>query len=168
MATQHDISGAWRGSYTQDGGQHGIRMDVAQRGQSFVGQMHDDDTLLSGKVDVTLVDEAGSSLGVVGCDTLGLLPELSIVEGEVEGDRVTLSKRYQGTHSVTLWNDEGEGVKQELPQHVVLYEGLLDESGQRLSGRWRIPRPTAEAEPDDDVVASMDGSFELLRQSSRQ
>lgn len=47
MGKATDFSGRWRGFYEQGGSRHGISMIVAQRGQSVMGRMRDDDTLLT-------------------------------------------------------------------------------------------------------------------------
>ena len=47
--TAIDLTGTWTGHYQQNGGRHGITMQIVQRGQSFVGRMRDDDTILSGR-----------------------------------------------------------------------------------------------------------------------
>jgi len=152
-----DISGSWAGYYEQDGGRHGISMEVAQRGGGFVGRMRDEDTLLSGHAQVQAVDEDGAPAGTVDLETMGVLPEFSTVEGDVEGRCVTFEKRYQGTHSVTAWVDDGEEAQFEIPAHVVRYAGELDEGGRRLRGEWRI---RSVEDSGEDAV----GTFELLRQ----
>lgn len=158
MGSGFDISGRWSGYYEQDGGRHGISMEVAQRGAGFVGRMRDEDTLLSGTTQVPTVDEDGAPTGTVDLETMGVLPEFSIVEGDVEGRCVSFEKRYEGTHSVTAWVEEGEEAQFEIPGHVVRYRGELDAGGDRLCGEWRI-RCGDDAGEGDAV-----GAFELLRQ----
>lgn len=158
MEPGFDISGRWAGYYEQEGGRHGISMEVAQRGGGFVGRMRDEDTLLSGRADVPAIDEDGAETGTVALETMGVLPEFSTVEGDVEGGRVTFEKRYEGTHSVTAWIDDGEEAQFEISGHVVRYDGALDGDGARLLGEWRIR--CGDEDGDGDAV----GTFELRRQ----
>ena len=163
MEQAYEISGRWRGFYEQDGRRHGISMEVAQRGSGFVGQMRDEDTVLSGRAEVPTVDEDGAQTGTIDLETMGVLPEFSVVEGDVDGVRVTFDKRYEGTHKVTAWLEEGEEAQFEIESHLVRYEGLLDEGGARLRGTWRI-RCGEDGGDDGDGDGDASGAFELLRQ----
>ncbi|MCK5942047.1 MAG: hypothetical protein KAI24_08775 [Planctomycetes bacterium] len=158
MERATDISGRWRGHYEQDGGRHGISMEVAQRGGSFVGRMRDEDTVLSGTAKVPTIDEQGTENGSVDFETMGVLPEFSIVEGDVDGRSVAFVKRYEGTHSVVAWIDEGEEAQFEIPGHLVHYQGELVDDGSKLTGEWRIR--CGDERGDGDAV----GTFELIRQ----
>jgi hypothetical protein len=80
--TAFDLSGAWSGWYEQNGGRHGISMQVAQRGGSFVGRMRDADTVLASRGEVRA--EVGDGDGderrttVIGeAEMLSTLPENS-------------------------------------------------------------------------------------------
>ena len=158
MTQAVDISGRWRGYYEQDGGQHGISMKVAQRGQGFVGQMRDQDTLLSGAAEVQGVDEAGDDDVAVAVEQMSVLPEFSLVEGDVDGARVVFDKRYQGTHSITAWVDEDVEARFDIFGHTVRYEGELDARGEQLRGAWRIAGDSAAG------TAGATGTFVLVRQ----
>ena len=57
--TPHHLTGTWRGYYEQNGQRRGISMRVAQRGDSFVGAMHDDETMWVTKEDY---DEHGAQI----------------------------------------------------------------------------------------------------------
>lgn len=152
-----DISGIWRGHYEQAGGRHGIAMQVVQRGESFVGRMRDDDTLISGAVTVHAeghVDARGQPL-VLEAETLGSLPEHSVVEGEVHGDFVEFDKRYLGVHRISSWIG-GREFHHELADHRVRYAGRLDADGAVLRGRWSL-----HGCPPDGPGCS--GAFELRR-----
>ena len=164
MERAFDISGSWRGHYVQGGGRHGISMEVAQRGQSIVGRMRDEDTVLSGRAEVPTVDEEGAQTGTIDLETMGVLPEFSVVEGDVDGVRVTFDKRYEGTHKVTAWIEEGEEAQFEIESHLVRYEGELDEGGARLRGTWRIRCGDEDDEAACDGDDDASGAFELLRQ----
>ena len=158
MERAFDISGRWRGHYEQDGGKHGITMEVAQRGGSFVGRMRDEDTMMSGTTRMPVVDEEGAEAGVLDLETMGELPEFSIVEGDVEGDHIGFDKRYEGTHTVTAWNEDVVEAQFEITEHRVRYEGQIAPDGSCLRGEWRIPCG------DDDGNGDAVGSFELFRQ----
>jgi len=157
MTTGFDITGSWRGHYEHDGGRHGIGMRVAQRGESFVGRMSDDDTVLSSSQQVACIVEADGSTELAQVETMGVLPEFSIVEGTVDGDRVVFDKRYQGKHTITVWVPDRGEMHHEIPEHTVRYEGRLDDGGQRLLGEWRIP---SLIEGGKDAT----GAFELVRE----
>jgi len=158
MERAFDISGRWRGHYEQDGGRHGISMEVAQRGGSFVGRMRDEDTMMSGTARMPVVDEEGAETGTVDLETMGELPEFSIVEGDVEGGHVGFDKRYEGTHTVTAWSEDVVDAQFEIPGHVVRYEGEIAADGSCLRGEWRI------AIGDEDGSGDAVGTFELFRQ----
>lgn len=151
-----DITGAWRGFYEQDGGRHGISMDVVQRGVSFVGRMRDEDTLLSGTAEITRVDEDGAEIELPPIETMGVLPEFSIVEGTVTGEQVGFDKFYQGKHEVTVWGGGHGEAHHETSEHRVRYDGRLDGGARRIRGEWRI---VSQGEDFEDEV----GGFELAR-----
>lgn len=101
-----DISGHWKGFYEQGGARHGIAMQVAQRGQSFVGRMADETTLLMSRLsdaDHELLQRVIREPLAAPPDLLTSLPEHSTVEGEVLGDVVRFDKRYLGTQLRGLW-----------------------------------------------------------------
>ena len=89
-------------------------------------------SVLSGRAEVPTVDEEGAQIGTIDLETMGVLPEFSVVEGDVDGVRVTFDKRYEGTHKVTAWLEEGEEAQFEIESHLVRYEGLLDEEQVKL------------------------------------
>ena len=161
MANARNVSGDWQGHYEQDGGRHGIRMQVAQVGQSFVGEMRDEDTVLSGRSEIAVYDEAECAAEAVELETMGVLPERSIVEGTVEGDRVVFDKCYQGAHTQSAWIDGGDEMHLEVPAHTVRYEGELEPGGDVLRGRWSIP---GEVGDDGEPVELASGTFELRRE----
>ena len=70
MEQAYEISGRWRGFYEQDGRRHGISMEVAQRGSGFVGQMRDEDTVLSSGTEVPAVDGAGDAGSAVAVEQM--------------------------------------------------------------------------------------------------
>jgi hypothetical protein len=155
MTARFDISGAWRGFYEHDGGRHGISMQVAQRGESFVGRMRDHDTVLSGSKQIARIVKDDGSTEMAEVETMGVLPEHSIVEGTVDGDGVGFDKRYQGTHTISVWVPGRGGADHEIAEHTVRYEGRLRDGGKRLIGEWRIPSPGGR-----DAT----GAFELVRE----
>lgn len=146
-----DLSGSWRGHYEHGGGRHGIEMKVAQHGASFAGEMRDEDTLIAGTCDVS--DDASEP----AFEMMTSLPDRSVVEGEIAGDRVTFVKRYLGAQRTSGWND-GEEFHLEVEGHRVLYAGRLDAQGEKIRGQWRIPSPFPGER--DEV-----GAFELHRGS---
>ena len=158
MTDSIDVSGAWRGSYEQGGSQHGISMRVVHKGQSIVGSMRDDDTLLIGASEDELADlrEIVQTGGDQHPEIVTTLPESSVIEGDVVGGTVTFVKRYQGVHRASLWI-AGSAVDIETPDHCVQYRGLLEQGGAVIRGRWRIP-------PFDGDGEEATGAFELRRQ----
>jgi len=165
--TPHHLTGTWRGYYEQNGQRRGISMRVAQRGDSFVGAMHDDETMWVTKEELQPVDPDEISIGPVAVEMLTVLPSESTIEGEVTGSRVTFEKRYRGKHSFTVFFDhkelmpgaEGQATANaEIESHRVIYEGELDEAGNAITGIWRIPPP--EEMPDIDEEQ---GAFLLQR-----
>ena len=87
-----------------------------------------------------------------------------VVEGDIEGGHVGFDKRYEGTHKVTAWIEEGEEAQFEIESHLVRYEGELDEGGARLRGTWRIRCGDEDDEAAGDGDDDASGAFELLRQ----
>jgi hypothetical protein len=150
-----DLTGAWRGHYEQAGLRHGISMRVAQSGQSFVGTMRDDDTLLMSAVKVEWDDDVPPEERhpIGDAEVVTSLPEGSIVEGRVEGQQVEFEKRYQGAQRTTIWVD-GRATSHELPSHSVLYRGQLADDAT-LRGEWSITSP--------DGGDGERGAFELRR-----
>ena len=157
MTTAADITGSWRGHYEQSGGRRGISMQVVQKGQSFVGRMRDAETLLSGSAELLRVDADGVELEPLRMESVGELPEYSIVEGSVVGDHVEFDKVYQGAHRITVWVPGHGEAQHEIPEHRVTYRGRLQAGATVLRGEWRIRAPR----PDLDGAV---GSFELRRQ----
>ncbi len=162
MEQAYEISGRWRGFYEQDGRRHGISMEVAQRGSGFVGQMRDEDTVLSSGAEVPAVDGAGDVGSAVTVEQMSVLPEFSVVEGDVDGARVAFDKRYQGTHSITAWVDEEAEARFDIFDHRVRYEGQLDADGRGIRGTWHIAGQAAGADHAGTPDAS--GAFVLFRQ----
>ena len=136
-----DLSGDWEGHYVQDGRAHGISMRVVQRGQSFVGEMRDADTLLAGsqKLDRTTMGGDTMAERLFGeVEILAELPERSVVEGEVQGRVVTVTKTYQGpTHTSVRLAGKTEIVLQ-VTGHAVRYLGTVAYDGRELAGHWSI------------------------------
>jgi hypothetical protein len=131
-----DLSGSWQGHYLQSGGRHGISMRVVQRGQSFVGHMHDASTILAGR---TRMQTENS--GTTEVELLSTLPADSTVEGEVDGRRVTFMKSYRGKATTSVFVPDRGPMQFEFPGHQVHYIGILDDSGHVLHGHWSIPGP---------------------------
>lgn len=146
-----DLTGAWRGHYVQAGREHGISMRVAQRGQSLVGAMRDDETLWISHD--TLVREGAEPVSHP-VDVVTELPADSVLEGDVLGRAVSFVKRYRGTHTFTLLLGD-QSVSASVEGHKVLYRGELDDSGRVLRGEWTIP--TSDGEDGES------GAFELRR-----
>jgi hypothetical protein len=154
--TTHDLTGDWRGHYEQAGGRHGIRMVVAQKGQSLVGRMQDDDTVLMGTVRVPLATRKdGSPLTTGEAELVTTLPESSRIEGDVDGARVAFTKSYQGSQRTVMWMG-GNSMEIEIPSHSVAYRGELDADGSTLRGEWRLR--------SRDGVPGERGAFELRRE----
>ena len=63
-----DLTGCWRGHYEQDGARHGIALEVAHKGESIVGRMRDEDTLMMGSMVVQGEDEHGARRAGVHAD----------------------------------------------------------------------------------------------------
>jgi hypothetical protein len=157
--TAIDLTGTWTGHYQQNGGRHGITMQIVQRGQSFVGRMRDDDTILSGRETL----HAQPSKGKPGqgdvlaeAEVLSTLPEHSTVEGEVEGRIVTFTKCYQGKSTTSVWVPDKAAMTFEIPGHRVAYLGTLDLAGNEIHGHWKI----AGASPEERALRDR---FELRR-----
>lgn len=168
MGKANDFGGSWRGFYEQGGSRHGISMIVAQRGQSVVGRMRDDDTLLTTARPQQVIveahdrehdgehDEAPPQLErLAQLETIAVLPEFSSIEGDADGDLLVFEKRYLGPHEVTSWIDGHAEAHYTLHDHRVRYEGTLDATGEQLSGRWLLGSPEAP---------QMTGRFELRRE----
>lgn len=132
-----DLTGTWRGHYEQ-GGRHGIEMHVEHRGDVFVGWMRDVDTLTMTTCPRKVVDEHGDEVEDGELDVVTSLPETSLIEGLVEVHRVTFVKRYQGAQRFEVWDDGRVVHRAEFDEVRVVYEGTLDETGDLLTGRWRI------------------------------
>jgi hypothetical protein len=145
-----DLTGTWSGHYCQNSGRHGIRMQVIQRGQSFVGRMQDASTVLAGREQIP-VDGGQPTMAEV----MSTLPADSTVEGEVEGRVVTFLKSYRGKATTDLWVPDRGSMTFEFPGHQVHYLGTLDATGTVLSGSWHILGP--------DGVAPQRDRFELRR-----
>ena len=141
VTTHADLSGDWEGHYVQDGRTHGITMRVAQRDQSFVGEMRDADTLLAGSQKLDRAAMGGDTMAerLFGeIEILAELPERSIVEGEVQGRVVTFTKTYQGpTHTSVRLAGKTEIVLQ-VTGHAVRYLGTVATDGRELAGHWSI------------------------------
>jgi hypothetical protein len=158
--TTIDLSGSWRGHYTQNGRRHGISMQVVQRGQSFVGRMRDDDTLLASTEKLMAPASAGQPQQLLAeAEVLSTLPEHSIVEGEIDGTIVTFVKRYQGSSTTSVWVDGKADMTIEVPGHRVNYRGTASNAGTVLRGDWSIPAPSPER-------TELRDRFELTRQPS--
>lgn len=154
-----DLTGRWRGHYEQDGVRHGIALEVAHRGESIVGRMRDDDTLMMGSMVVQGEDEHGARRALGEAETMTSLPEWSIVEGTVTGTAIEFEKRYQGVHTNTL-RLPGRGEWQmKVADHRVVYAGQLDADGSTMHGQWRIP-PLEAGGPEAR------GGFELRREGT--
>jgi hypothetical protein len=138
--TTLELTGTWSGHYEQNGRGHGISMRVVQRGQSFVGEMRDADTVLASRETLPARPMGpGGGLEVVGeADVLSTLPEVSIVEGEVTGRVVVFAKQYQGKSTVSILMRNRKAMTFEAPGHRVLYRGILAASGVEISGTWSI------------------------------
>jgi hypothetical protein len=138
MAT-FQLTGTWSGYYEQSGCRHGISMQVVQRGQSFVGAMRDEDTVLASR-ELLRTRPAGGGTEMIGeAEVLSTLPERSIVEGEVTGRTVAFVKQYQGTSTTSIRVGNRKTVSIEVPDHQVSYRGALDASGEEMVGTWSIP-----------------------------
>lgn len=139
MAT-FQLTGTWSGYYEQSGCRHGISMQVVQRGQSFVGAMRDEDTVLASRELVRTRSGNGDATELVGeAEVLSTLPERSIVEGEVTGRTVAFVKQYQGTSTTSIRVGNRKTVSIEVPGHQVFYRGAVDASGDEVAGTWSIP-----------------------------
>ena len=146
MVGPFDLTGTWRGYYEQAGRRHGIVLLVAQKGAAIVGRMRDEDTLLMHGVQVD--DGGGEATAVTQ------LPENAIVEGDVRGNGVRFTKRYQGSQKTHFWRDGRSGARLEIRGHTVQYIGVIDQGGDVLRGVWRVtPREQ--------------GPFELRREQAR-
>jgi len=132
-----NLSGTWRGHYEQDG-PHGIELHIEHRGEVFVGWMRDLDPLTMGTCPRKVFDEHGDEVVDGEFDIVSSFPETSLVEGVVEGDDVRFLKQYQGTQHFEVWH-RGHAVQRVEADNVrVVYEGILDATGDVLTGRWRI------------------------------
>ncbi|MGB3967812.1 MAG: hypothetical protein WBO45_13855, partial [Planctomycetota bacterium] len=145
--------------YQQNGGRHGITMQVVQRGQSFVGSMRDADTVLASRARMQQEPAGGGKGRTAEVDVLSTLPEHSTIEGEVEGRLVEFVKSYQGKSSTSVWGPGGKSMTVESPGHRVHYRGTLDATGSVLRGVWRIRPREADDEPLRD-------QFELRRRGT--
>lgn len=131
-----DLTGTWQGYYLQGGGRHGITMRVVQRGQSFVGHMHDSSTILAGSTRMQTDGDTSTEV-----ELLSTLPADSTVEGEVEGHRVVFVKNYRGKATTSVFVPDRGPMQFEFPGHQVKYVGTLDGAGRILHGHWSIPGP---------------------------
>ncbi len=154
MTNAADLTGEWRGHYEQDG-RHAIAMQVEQRGRIFVGWMRDSDTLTLGTARTYDIDEDEDAPIATGeCDVAFALPEISVIEGVVEGRRVRFLKRYQGTHTISALT-AADLPPIAIEDHRVVYEGELDAAGATITGQWTVPAPYG--------LPATTGSFELRR-----
>lgn len=149
------MTGTWRGHYEQDG-LHPIEMQVEQRGAIFTGWMRDRDTLTLGTAPVYDIDPQKEAwVEVDQCDFAAMLPELSVIEGTIDGRSVTFLKKYQGTATSSFWQ-RGHAIEHKTNDaHQVVYAGALDETQQTLRGHWRIGAPHG--------LPATTGAFELRR-----
>ncbi|MBM4062735.1 MAG: hypothetical protein FJ265_16820 [Planctomycetes bacterium] len=152
-----DLTGTWTGHYEQHGGRHGITMTVVHKGSALMGQMRDADTVSLGSARVLHTEGEGGQVLVLGdAETMWTLPERSVIEGSVDGNRVVFEKRYLGEHVLSVWF-RGRTERETLPDHRVWYEGEVVEQGNVLRGQWRIP---ARIEGGPEAR----GGFELRRE----
>jgi len=142
--TTFDLTGAWSGHYEQHGGRHGITMRVAQRGQSFVGEMRDADTVLASRETMLALPAAngGGAEAEGEAEVLSTLPERSIGKGHGPERVVVFVKQYQGKSTTSIRIRDRKAKTFEAPGHRVVYRGTLDATGSVLSGTWQIPVPT--------------------------
>jgi len=153
MAQPLDLTGQWVGSYGQHGRQHPIRAELTQEGEHLTGTMHDEVTDFE-----TSVFEAAADAGLPpGMDeqiearlrelfpevvrapvrSAMRLPPTSILKGRLRGQVVTFAKTYQGEHFSGFRVGEKE-VGQVVEEHVVQYQGQVDDKGLVLEGGWWI------------------------------
>lgn len=90
------------------------------------------------------------------------LPERSRISGSVSGDRIELTKRYDGSQTI-VWLSEGKEIaKETVPNHEVLYRGAFDQGGEVVDGEWCVRRKGLLG-----VFGKVDGegSFHLVRRT---
>lgn len=106
------LAGEWRGVYLGGGAPNEFDITLTQRGQQLTGTTTERNVFTGGAAQFLL----------------------ATVVGSVNGDRMALTKTYDGTAGVS---------------HSVEYEGRIQPGGRRIVGTWRIGATT--------------GAFEMVR-----
>lgn len=169
MAAAQDLTGEWTGFYRQHDHVRPISARLVQDGDVLTGTMSDVETDFEMTV-TELAQEAALPPGADEVITAKLrevmpeatgpiravakLPEHSVVEGRINGDRVEFIKTYQGEHF------SGYRVGEQLvgiphANHQVLYSGMA--FGDVIEGKWLICAGQG---------TRAEGDFELRRRTS--
>ncbi len=153
---EFDISGEWVGDYSQSDRRSPIRATLQQEGQRLSGTMVD----LRTSSDRSLFDAVAEAGLPPGTDeqideqvrrllqandkepirARAVLPEQSLLNGQVRGRSVRFTKIYQGQHIVGYQLGD-RGIAQVIERHAVEYSGRLAVDGQSIQGQWTIHDP---------------------------
>ena len=172
MDIECDLSGTWSGHYVQRDVAHAITAEFHQHGECVTGTMCDADvqhesSLFEAAIEAGLppgADEQiadrlrslfpGAAQGPIRYEVQ--FPSESVVTGTVRGGVLTFLKTYKGQYFAGYRVGERR-VGRVIEQHVVHYQGHINDLGDLIQGQWWI-----DAEPSQGVGRA-DGSFVLRR-----
>jgi hypothetical protein len=170
-----DLSGVWRGYYTQHGQMRPICAVFEQDGGHLSGRMNDEVTGyelpvsemcmeegLPPGTDERIVEQVRELLPGARYEPVMAeveLPADSLLDGEVDGDAVRFLKVYQGRYFTGYRVGSlrvgifGEGQE-------VHYRGLLSPEGNEIEGQWLL-----HGVPEKGMVRT-EGAFVLRRETA--
>lgn len=169
-----DLSGTWRGYYTQHGKERPISARFEQEGFQIVGRMNDELTEFESTVSEMAMDQGltpGADERIVEkirelCPWVSqeqiraesVLPSDSLLNGEIEGLAIRFRKTYQGQFfSGYRVGDVRVGITGE--DHEVYYQGRISPDGMEIEGKWLL------REGLDHDGPRAEGGFYLRRQT---
>lgn len=174
-----NMTGRWVGFYryrSEELGFFPITAEIRQEGNRITGEMYDQITELSDRLDRKLelmgddippalrarLQRNMAQLGTGEIVMNSRLPDTSDIEGMIDGGLVRFTKSYRGSHTYN-WSVGGRIIGAgERPHHRVYYSGRFDGEGRSIAGEWLI-RMTGLL--GRFLPPSARGGFELYKKS---
>lgn len=173
MAAIFDVTGKWEGFYLQNDRKAPISAEFVQSAERIAGWMADGEP----EYDMSLSQAAATAGLPPGEDELiernlrnsfpefgtepirwvVKLPESSIVQGRIAGERIEFLKKYRGKHSAGYQAGRHFVLCFETEAHAVNYSGRISGDGGLVDGNWWI-----NADPERNLRRA-EGLFTLHR-----
>jgi hypothetical protein len=171
MNQSNDLSGIWEGFYTQHDQERPIAATLEQEGTHLIGEMTDGCTELEASISeyamseglppgadeqiVEKIREAHPDAPPGPVMAEAELPPHSVLEGEVEGEKVRFVKTYQG-EQFAGFRIGAMRVRWKVNGRQVHYQGLVSRDGNAIEGRWRIQ---GGLDPETHAIRTEGGFF---------